>query len=405
MTPRVSHANNTRPIPYRRLLLVVVLLAGCSREKAAKPDAVAKVANPVTEAQLTTVTLSPEAIARLGIATAVVESILVTPTRMLGGEILAPPGEGVVLTAPFAGTILAPEGAAAPQAGSRVSRGQPVMRIAALPPDRDLMRTREDLEAARARLIQAQQEADRTARLAAEQLVSVREQERAQADLVAAAAAAAAAEAQWRLVTQGATNSGAVSALVITAPTDGTILSLSATPGQTVAAGAPLISIVALDRLWVRVPMFAGEATAVDRSAEATLQLLGEEQSAAAILRAVPVMAPPTADPVAASVDLYYAIAGGGQRLRPGQRVSVAVPMIASGRRELTIPFAAVLHDVQGGAWVYERTDSVTFVRRRVELVRMAGAMAILARGPAAGTVVVTAGAAELFGVEFGPGK
>jgi hypothetical protein len=54
---------------------------------------------------------------------------------------------------------------------------------------------------------------------------------------------------------------------------------------------------------------------------------------------------------------------------------------------------------------VYERTDSVTFVRRRVEVSRVANGHAILALGPKKGTAIVTAGAAELFGTEFGAGK
>jgi len=267
------------------------------------------------------------------------------------------------------------------------------------------MRTQQDLEVARARLLQSQQEADRTARLYADQLVSTRDHERAQADLVAARATFEAAQVQDRLVRLGLDDGSMVGALVITAPTDGTVLSLLAGPGQTVAAGAPLLSIVALNRLWVRVPLFAGEAAEVQRSGEAVVKVLGEELASASVYRGLPVTAPPTADPIAASVDLYYAVEGNDGQLRPGQRVSVDVPLTTSGRRELAIPFTAVVHDIQGGAWVYERTDSITFVRRRVEVARIANGTAILARGPAVGTAIVTAGAAELFGVEFGPGK
>ena len=44
------------------------------------------------------------------------------------------------------------------------------------------------------------------------------------------------------------------------------------------------------------------------------------------------------------------------------------------------------------------------FVRRRVELARVVEDLAVLRRGPPAGTSVVTVGAAELFGTEFGVG-
>ena len=62
------------------------------------------------------------------------------------------------------------------------------------------------------------------------------------------------------------------------------------------------------------------------------------------------------------------------------------------------------MHDAQGGTWVYEQTKPHTYVRRRVDLSRVQGDLAILARGPAPGTVVVIEGAAELFGTEFGAG-
>jgi hypothetical protein len=71
----------------------------------------------------------------------------------------------------------------------------------------------------------------------------------------------------------------------------------------------------------------------------------------------------------------------------------------------LQVPYAAILYDIHGDAWVYENTAPRAFTHRRVELDHVAGATAILTRGPKPGTRVVTAGAAELFGTEFGAGK
>ena len=64
----------------------------------------------------------------------------------------------------------------------------------------------------------------------------------------------------------------------------------------------------------------------------------------------------------------------------------------------------ADLYDIYGGAWVYERLDATAFTRRRVEISYVRDGTAILSRGPARGTQVVTDGAAELFGSEFGVG-
>jgi hypothetical protein len=54
---------------------------------------------------------------------------------------------------------------------------------------------------------------------------------------------------------------------------------------------------------------------------------------------------------------------------------------------------------------VYENPEPLIFIRRRVELEYAGDGLAVLKRGPAVGTTVVTVGAAELFGTEFGGGK
>jgi len=68
----------------------------------------------------------------------------------------------------------------------------------------------------------------------------------------------------------------------------------------------------------------------------------------------------------------------------------------------LVVPWSAVVHDVHGGEWVYESTAPHVFVRRRVQVRSVVGSDAALASGPSVGASIVVAGAAELFGVEFG---
>ena len=71
----------------------------------------------------------------------------------------------------------------------------------------------------------------------------------------------------------------------------------------------------------------------------------------------------------------------------------------------LVAPAAAILYDIHGGTWVYESTAPHTFTRRRVSVRWVSDGTAVLQRGPQAGAKVVTAGAAELLGAEFGVGK
>jgi RND family efflux transporter MFP subunit len=365
----------------------------------------ASVKNAVTEAQLTSLTLTPQAVQRLGIETSAVEWTNVAPSRTVGGEIVVPPGQSLLVSAPVAGIVLAPQTGALPEAGVTVDAGQALMRLVALPADRDMARVEQEFAVAEAKLSQAQAEADRVAKLFADRLVAAREHERAVAELVAARAALESARGQRQLVRGGkAADVAGLTPLTIASPDAGLVSELHAAPGQTVAAGAPLVGILRTDRLWVKVPVYVGEAREFGRNAEASVRAMSGDMDGPS-LAAVPVAAPPSANPASASVDLYFQLRGAPGRLQPGERVSVTIPLASGGAPATVIPFAAVVRDMSGGSWVYERTDSLTFVRRRVEVVRVSGARAVISAGLKPGTQVVTAGAAELFGVEFGAGK
>ncbi|HAP06568.1 MAG TPA: efflux RND transporter periplasmic adaptor subunit, partial [Planctomycetaceae bacterium] len=119
---------------------------------------------------------------------------------------------------------------------------------------------------------------------------------------------------------------------------------------------------------------------------------------------AAPVAAPPAADPTSLTADLYFELGNAKGELRPGQRVFVRLPLQGEDQR-LAVPVNAVLYDIHGGTWVYQRRDSLTLRRTRVSVVGTADGFALLASGPAAGTEVVVDGAAEVFGTEFGTGK
>ncbi|MCU6456088.1 efflux RND transporter periplasmic adaptor subunit [Sphingomonas sp. A2-49] len=150
--------------------------------------------------------------------------------------------------------------------------------------------------------------------------------------------------------------------------------------------------------LWVRASVFGSDMGNVRRETAAMVRTLGE---AGAPHSARPVQAPPSANTVAGTVDLYYGIDNRDRSFRVGQRVSIDLPL--AGQTEgLSVPSAAILRDINGGEWVYQKTAPDTFVRQRVEVASESGGRALLARGLFAGAQVVTDGAAELFGTEFG---
>jgi hypothetical protein len=70
-----------------------------------------------------------------------------------------------------------------------------------------------------------------------------------------------------------------------------------------------------------------------------------------------------------------------------------------------TVPYAAVLYDTKGATWVYTNPESLVFVRHPITVEYIAADVAVLRDGPPPGTSVVTDGAAELTGIEFGVGK
>jgi multidrug efflux pump subunit AcrA (membrane-fusion protein) len=107
---------------------------------------------------------------------------------------------------------------------------------------------------------------------------------------------------------------------------------------------------------------------------------------------------------LSASADLYFEAANRDGKLNPGQRVGVELPL--RGEREgLVVPAKAILYDIYGGTWVYEKTGEHAFQRQRILVEYTQEDLAILRKGPAAGTEVVVDGAAELYGTEFGSGK
>lgn len=151
--------------------------------------------------------------------------------------------------------------------------------------------------------------------------------------------------------------------------------------------------------LWVRVPVFGTDVDRVERGRAALVRPLGQT---GAPRTAGPVQAPPSANAATGTVDLYFSLDNRDRTYRVGQRVGVTL-MISGGTRDgLSVPTSAIVRDIYGGEWVYAKTATDTFVRQRIEVAANTDDRAILSRGLTKGAEVVTAGAAELFGSEFG---
>ena len=90
-------------------------------------------------------------------------------------------------------------------------------------------------------------------------------------------------------------------------------------------------------------------------------------------------------------------------------RTGIETTQVANGALDgttrLVVPYSAVIYHYDGSTWTYTSDTSLRFVRAQIEIDAIKGDTAYLTSGPDVGTVVVTVGAAELYGVEFGIGK
>jgi hypothetical protein len=85
-------------------------------------------------------------------------------------------------------------------------------------------------------------------------------------------------------------------------------------------------------------------------------------------------------------------------------RLGLRTQPIVKGTPE-KIPFNAVIYDPNGKSWTYTSPAARTFVRSAITIDHIDGDTAVLSAGPPAGTAVVTAGAPELLGAEYGVGE
>lgn len=381
-----------------------VLLAGCGSKAdtppAAAPKAPAKVEHRVTESELTRITLTPQAEQRLGIEVVEAAEGQTSGAVTLAGEVMLIPGKAIVLSAPAAGTLQAVRPSLV--VGQTVSKGEPIFRLTPLiGPQRDLKVTYEaDVRTAKARLDNASLQLERARQLLRDLAGSQRNVDTAEQEFSQAKAAhdAAVQRLEWL---RAHPYEGDVD-MVIPAPETGVVRQIQVSNGQTVAGGAPLLEVADLSRMWLRVPVYAGDSDAIGLPSRVQIR---DIDSKGKLREGVRVAAPPTADAVALTTDLYYEISNAQRDLSPGQRLAVLLPSRASGRKAITVPASSLVYDIQGSAWVYVVDGAHVYRRQRVELLQTENKLAYLGRGITAGAKVVTTGVAELFGTEFGAGK
>src|SRR5262249_21219055 len=161
-------------------------------------------------------------------------------------------------------------------------------------------------------------------RLLKDQAGSRRNVDEAQAQFDIATKTLEAARARRDLLVKvaGEVELGTSAPIAVESPEDGLLRTVSALPGQSVPAGAALFEVVDLSQLWVRVPVYVGDLSEVAAGESASVGDLVSRPGAAACL-AKPAPAPPSANAVAGTADLYFEMDNHDCKLAPGQRVGV----------------------------------------------------------------------------------
>lgn len=406
----------------RILSIAGTLLAAlaCGRPPPSPPPKVASV-------EAGRIVLTAEAESRLGIPAGLVPVTRPTgPTRRIyPGDVMPAPGHATVLTAPHAGTVMAADGAGLPVAGTPVRAGQVLLTLSPLPAlgERAQVATalsEMDAQVARAR-IQEQAAAlalSRAQRLVADGLAGDKLLEEARAASASALATRQALESQQAALTSktttngSATRTGLLAQTRIEAPFDGFLRDVRVAPHQHVASGTPLCEVVRRAALWVRVPVPSSQIATVATDSDALISDLSARPIHAP-LRVAPVPhAPQTSQPGSGALDVYFVLPDAAP-FRIGQRVAAWVAHSTASEAggdapDLTaIPTTALLYGPRGETWVYERSAPQTYLHRRVDVLRSEGAQVLLTgpSAPAVGAQLVTTGAAEIAGVEYGVGK
>ncbi len=368
--------------------------------------------------------LTPAAEERLGIVTNPIEKRATVRMRTYGSEIVLPTGASVIVAAPLAGFLQPPRTGGIPKVGELVRKGQPIYALVPQLGGKSILSPGEKLSMIQARIVleQAQNDADgqvqqtqvqveaakialeRAERLLRGDVGTKRVVDEAQAALSLAEKGYAAAASRKKLLDNMRIDEGAGdnNPLVVDAPQDGVIRVEYAKANQAVAAGAPLLEVMNASVVWAKVAVYVGELAEIAEDQPARLSNL-EDRHGSKGLVARPVSAPPTAVALASTADLYYEIENKDGKFRPGQKVNASVPLREESE-SLVIPWSAVVFDINGGAWVYESLAAHKYTRRRVQVKYVVDSTAVLASGPPVGAKIVTEGAAEVFGTEFGFG-
>lgn len=265
-------------------------------------------------------------------------------------------------------------------AGQPVVAGQPLMRIDETDLRLELAQRRNDVDAARAALVQVSADETRYATLATKGFASRQRYEQAKTALDTATATLAAAEAEARVAENEATYS------VLAADADGTVMETLAEPGQVVAAGGTVVRLAHAGAREAVVSLPETLRPALGTTAQADLYRAAGQRSTATLRQLSD-----TADPQTRTYEARFILGGDAATAPLGATVTIRMAGEEGGGR-VEVPIGALVDDgARVGVWEVDRASST--VHFRPVVVGRLGEDAAMVTGIDAGDTVAALGA------------
>jgi len=265
--------------------------------------------------------------------------------------------------------------------GQRVQKGQILMRLDPVDLKLSLAAQEANVEAARAKYIQAKADEARYAALVKTGAVSHQEYDQARAALDSSKAQLVAAEAQARV----SNNSSEYAVLL--ADADGVIVRTLSEPGQVVAAGQTVIQLAhdGPREALINLP----EGVRPDLGTVASARLYGQEQTYQAKLRELS----DAADPASRTFAARYVLEGEAASAPLGSTVTIGLlAKQTSGSQSVQLPVGAIHDRGSGpGVWIVDGNSEVKF--RSVTIASIGKEEVVVSGGVQAGEKVVALGA------------
>lgn len=267
--------------------------------------------------------------------------------------------------------------------GDHVGFGQPLMRLDRTDFSLALNAARASVEAARAQMIKAKADEERSRKLVGDGWTSKQTYDQNKAAADAAIAQFANAEAQASQIANQAGYSE------LQADADGVVMEVPSEPGQVVAAGQTVVRLARDGSREAEVFLPEGSRHLASGTASATLYSEGEKTYPAR-LRELSA----TADPATRTYRARYILSGGGETAPLGATVTLRLkPAEPKATASVSVPLGA-LFDHGGGpaVWRYD-ADTQTVNAQPVAVARMSEERAELASGLKPGDRIVALGA------------